>query len=185
MLHLELAAEHSLILSPVCARCPSGRVGCCASPPAVAWADIGRIASLGGSDFLLEQIRLGNLRPSRRGLSIRRLDAEEGEDAWPARCVYLGKRGCILSPDRRSATCNYYICDDALAEGDEPEAERARRVCEQLTEIYGTWDLEIQALVEERFPDGPAWDLPFLNWLGGALDIVCSRDRGALRDLGG
>ena len=44
MIRLELAGVHSLLLSPLCARCPHGRAGCCEAPPAVAWADIGRIA---------------------------------------------------------------------------------------------------------------------------------------------
>ena len=53
MIRLDLVGPHTHLYSTLCGRCPQGPAGCCASPPAVAWADIGRITALGGLDFTL------------------------------------------------------------------------------------------------------------------------------------
>jgi hypothetical protein len=172
MIRLELAGVDSLLLSPLCRSCPQGRAGCCAAPPAVAWADIGRIVRFGGREFLLDELRAGRLVASARGLAIRRVPASEG---FPARCTYLGTgdRGCVLTPDRRSATCNYYLCDDAFAlaerEGD-PLAGRARREHDRLADQLGRCDIELSAMVSERFPEGPPWDAAFLDWLASEFE---------------
>lgn len=175
MIRLDLAGVDSLVLSPLCRRCPQGRAGCCAAPPAVAWADIGRIVRLGGRDFLLDELRAGRLVPSARGLSIRRVAASDG---FPARCTYLGPadRGCVLTPDRRSATCNYYLCDDAFAlaerEGD-PLVPAARLAHDRIVDLLGQCDIELSALVSERFPAGPPWDAAFLDWVASEFEKVC------------
>jgi len=173
MLHLTLAGADTLLLSTLCGRCPQGPAGCCASPPAVAFTDVGRIVRLGGSGWLMAEIAAGNLRPSPRGLAIRR--AAPGE-SLPARCAYHGPKGCSIPHERRSATCNYYICDDAFAFGGEAEgrleATAARRVHEALTAFYGQWDIKIAERVIARFPGGPPWDAAFLDWLGDQFDCA-------------
>ena len=178
MLRLDLAGIDSLLLSPLCRRCPQGRAGCCAAPPAVAWADIGRIVRHGGRDFLLREMQEGRLLPCPRGLSIRRVPASEG---FPARCTYLeGDRGCVLEPHQRSATCNYYLCEDAfvLAEGEgDPLVVSARRAHDRIADILGGCDLELSALVGERFPEGPPWDGAFFDWISGELERLL-RSRG-------
>lgn len=184
MLRLDLAGVDSLLLSPLCRRCPHGRAGCCAAPPAVAWADIGRIVRLGGRDFLLAEIREGRLVPSPRGLFIRRVAASEG---FPARCTYLaGDRGCVLTPDRRSATCNYYLCEDGFVlaeqEGD-PLVRTSRLVHERVADLLGQCDLELSALVTERFPEEIPWDAAFLDWLAAEFETLLRRRRKELKRL--
>jgi hypothetical protein len=183
MVKLELAGAHTHLVSPLCSRCPHGRAGCCAAPPAVAWADIGRIVALGGRDWLLEQIRAENLRPMARGLAMRRAPAGVvGGEVYPERCGYLGPSGCTIAPDRRSATCNYYLCDEGFAEGQgSPDRARARDAHERLVALYGRWDLEIKAAIDERFPEGVSWNAAFLDWMGEAWK---KREREAKRALG-
>lgn len=186
MLRLELCGAHTHLHSTLCSHCPHGPAGCCAAPPAVAWADLGRIAGLGGAAWLLDEMRSGRLRPSPRGLAIQRVPpAEIDGRAFPGRCVYLGPRGCVIPPDRRSATCNYYLCDEALAHGGEAgEAGAARAAHEILVDRYGQWDQELACRVAAAWPGGPPWDAPFLEWLGRELDALLRRDRRALRTLG-
>ena len=177
MLRLQLARVDSLFLSPLCRRCPQGRAGCCAAPPAVAWTDIGRIVRHGGRDFLLAEMREGRLSPSPRGLAIRRVPASAD---FPVRCTYLGPgdRGCILEPERRSATCNYYLCEDAfvLAENEGDSNMRSiRQAHDRIAELLGVCDLELSASVDERFPNGPRWDEAFLDWLANEFDAVMRR----------
>jgi len=182
MVKLRLAGAHTLLLSPLCSRCPHGRAGCCAAPPAIAWADIGRIVALGGRDWLLEQIRAENLRPVARGLAIRRATpATIDGEAYPERCGYLGPTGCTIAPDRRSATCNYYLCDEGFAEASgQLDAALARDAHERLVALYGRWDLEIKEAIDEQFSGGIAWDAAFLDWLGEAWK---KRERGARKAL--
>lgn len=139
-----------------------GPTGCCATPPGIEWSDIGRIVMLGGRDFLLTEIAAGRLRKGPRGLFIQRVDAPDGEG--PKRCTYHGPQGCTIPPDRRAATCNYYVCEDALAQGGDPGA---RRVLGVLVEGYGACDRLLASRVVMRWPDGPPWDDAFLDWLRG------------------
>src|SRR5271166_772372 len=123
MIRLELAGAHTHLHATLCATCPMGPAGCCATPPGVEWSDAGRIVARGGLDFLLDEIGHGRLRPGPRGLFILRVDGRDPEG--PKRCAYHGPRGCTIPPDRRAATCNYYVCDDALGAGAEGPARRA------------------------------------------------------------
>lgn len=184
MFRLELAGADTRLCSALCARCPQGPAGCCATPPAVAWADLGRIVALGGAAWLLDEVRSGRLRPGGRGLLIRRVEPAPGGGA---RCVYHGPEGCTISPGRRSATCNYYLCDEGFdhageARGD-PTAARGREAHEALTSLYGGWDLEIGERVRARWPDGPPWDAAFLEWLGEEHRRKLRRSHRALRRL--
>jgi len=191
MIRLEVLGQHTHLHSTLCGRCPQGPAGCCASPPGIAWADIGRITSLGGADWLLEEMRAGNLRPSPRGLAIRRSEAEASgaSGAWPRKCAYHGPTGCTVPSDRRSATCNYYLCDDAFEAGGEgrgdPTAARARRAHEALTDLYGRWDLELAARISARFPEGPPWGKELFLWIAAqCADLAKSSQRErALRPL--
>lgn len=185
MIRLDLAGVDSLLLSPLCRRCPQGRAGCCAAPPAVAWADIGRIVGLGGRDFLLHEMQNGRLVPSARGLSIQRIPASDG---FPTRCTYLGPddRGCVLAPHQRSATCNYYLCEDAfvLAEQEhDPLVLRARLGHERIADLLGQCDIALSTLVTDRFPEGPPWDAAFFDWLGGELESFMRTRRKELKRL--
>jgi hypothetical protein len=168
VIRLQLAGADTLILSPLCARCPAGPAGCCATPPGVEWSDIARIVRLGGQSFVLQRIADGSLRQGPRGLFIQRVAGPAGE---PLRCVFFGPGGCTLPPERRAATCNYYVCEDALAEGGSG-ARAARRARDTLEETCGRWDRALAARVAERWPDGPPWDEAFLDWLVEALDQI-------------
>lgn len=191
-IHLTSAGAHTRLFSTLCAACPQGSTGCCAGPPAVAWSDIGRIVALGGRDWLLAQIARGDLRPVVRGLMLRRVEnPDAGEGGWRVKCVYHGEGGCTIPPERRSATCNYYICDDAFADAGEaegatpPETARARAVHEALTALYGRWDLELSEQIQARHPDGAPWDAGFLDWLGAEYERRVRASRREIRRLGG
>jgi hypothetical protein len=155
---------HLLVLSTLCARCPMGPTGCCATPPAIEWSDVARIVALGGASFLRDRIDDGSLRRGPRGLFLTRVAGPEGE---PARCVFHGPKGCTIEPDRRSATCNFYVCEDALAHAGEGDrgAARARRSRDALMDRLGAWDRALADRVHARWPDGPPWDEGFLAWL--------------------
>jgi len=184
MFRLELSGADTRLGSTLCARCPQGAAGCCASPPAVAWADLGRIVAHGGAGWLLEEIASGRLRAGGRGLLIRRVAPATGEGA---RCAYHGPAGCTIAPGRRSATCNYYLCDDGFEEAGEgrgdPDAARGREAHEALTALYGRWDIELGERVRGRWPEGPPWDAAFLTWLGEEHRRQVGRARRALRRL--
>jgi len=156
-----------------------GPTGCCASPPGIEWSDLGRIIALGGKAFLLEQLAAGALRSGRRGLLIERVAPHQGA---MKRCVYHGPEGCTIAPERRAATCNYYVCEDALVEGGDAEAA-GRQALDTLVALYGRWDLEMAERIEARWPEGPPWDEGFLDWLAGELGRVTGEAREALRKL--
>jgi hypothetical protein len=166
MLRLTLAGMDTLVTSPLCARCPSGPAGCCAAPPALAWADLGRIVLHGGTEWLLAELGAGRLAPCPRGLKITRIHGPHG-----LACTYLGQAGCSLAPDRRSGTCNEYLCEDAYraaeAEGD-PAAGPARAAHAALERAFAAWDEELAAEVAARGAP-PELDSAFFEWLGEAL----------------
>lgn len=188
MIRLELAGEHTRLHSSLCFQCPHGMTGCCASPPGVDWSDIGRIVTLGGRDWLLAQIGQGHLRTGARGLLLRRVENREGNaGVWPTKCVYHGPQGCTIPPERRAATCNYYICDDAFAYGGENQGDGAavqgREAHAVLMALYGRWDLELLAQIQARWPGDPPWDEPFLEWVSQAWQRLVKRDRRELKEL--
>lgn len=188
MIRLERAGEHTRLHSSLCSQCPHGATGCCASPPGVDWSDIGRIMSLGGRDWLLEHLAAGNLRTGERGLLLKRVENTEGNaGVWPTKCVYHGPQGCTIPPDRRAATCNYYICDDAFAFGGENQGEAravsGREAHAVLMALYGRWDLELLEKVKGRWPAGPPWDAEFLDWVGQECRRLVRRDRQDLKTI--
>jgi hypothetical protein len=179
VIRLALAGADTTILSTLCARCPIGPTGCCASPPGLEWSDLGRIVARGGKAFLLEQLALGALRPGRRGLLINRVEPRAGD---LKRCVFHGPEGCTIAPDRRAATCNYYVCEDALVDGGDAEPA-GRRALDTLVALYGRWDLEIADRVAARWPEGPPWDEALLDWLAAEHARVTAEARRTLRRL--
>ena len=165
----------------MCGRCPQGSTGCCAAPPVVAWADLGRIVLLGGRDWLLAELAAGRLYPCPRGLALARVDNPDAETTGrEKKCVYHSAVGCSIPADRRSATCNYYVCDEAWEESPESRGLRAARTTqERLTASYAEWDLRLGARVRARFPVGPPWDAVFFDWLGEELGQLWRRGDGA------
>ncbi len=168
MLGIDGSGPHTILLSTLCGQCPQGATGCCTGPPEYDWSDIGRVVFLGGRDFLLEGITHGHLTPSARGLVLRRVRGRASPDARRRlACVHHGPKGCTISPDRRPATCNYYLCQDAY---DEPSAGASVQTCRtthaQLAGWYRAWDDTIASLIRELWPGGPVWDTVFLDWLG-------------------
>jgi len=168
MIRLVLANEHTSILSTLCVQCPHSPAGCCAAPPRVDLSDIARIVRLGGRDWLLAEIGAGRLVVRERWLVIeRRKKVPRPGGPRVAACVYLGEQGCTIAPERRAATCNYYVCEEALARGG-PEGPRAREVHADLVERFARWDAELARRVEAEWPNGPPFDAAFLDWLGAA-----------------
>lgn len=157
---------HQRLESAMCGACPQGVTGCCAAPPVIAWADLGRIVTLGGRDWLLAELAEGRLYPCPRGLAMKRVDNPDvANTGREKKCVYHGERGCTIAHDRRSATCNYYVCDDALGAD-----ERAREARDRLTETYGAWDLELA----ERLGT-PEWNAGFLDRIGEEFRALSRR----------
>lgn len=182
MIRLELLGAHTRVHATLCHACPQGPAGCCASPPGVEWSDLGRIVSLGGAAWILEQIAAGNLKRGGRALNIVRREADA---LAPRRCVFHEGQGCTIPADRRTATCNFYVCDDAFERADEAasDAVSGRAAVDLLMETHGRWDLEIADRVQERWPEGPPWDATLLAWLGDEYARLVRRDRRALRSL--
>lgn len=144
--HLVLLGPHTRVVAALCAACPLGPVGCCSSPPDLSWADIGRIASLGGVEWLIEEMGAGRLLKGPRGLLVDRVTPRGAE---MARCVYHAEMGCTVSTDRRSAACNYYVCREALGgeEGEEGENAGVEAASAAWTTQYQTWDEILSAEV--------------------------------------
>jgi hypothetical protein len=92
----------------------------------------------------------------------------------------------VLRPQQRSATCNYYLCDDAFALA-ENEGElgviSVKHAHDRIAEFLGGCDMELSVRVAERFPEGPVWDEAFLDWLAGELDEVLRGSSLSSRDV--
>ncbi|MEP7125424.1 MAG: hypothetical protein ABJE95_31115 [Byssovorax sp.] len=182
MIRLELLGAHTRVHATLCFACPQGPAGCCASPPGVEWSDLGRIVTLGGAAWILEQITAGNLVHGARALNLRRREADA---LGPRRCVFHQGQGCTIPADRRAATCNFYVCDDAFAREDKSagDATAGREAVDLLMDTHGRWDLEIAERVQARFPGGLPWDITLLAWLGEEYLRLSRRDRRKLRSL--
>src|SRR4051812_41490990 len=152
MIRLELLGAHTRVHATLCNACPQGPAGCCASPPGVEWSDLGRIVALGGAAWIQEQLAAGNLKRGGRALNIRR---READDAGPRRCVYHAGRGCTIAVSLRTATCNFYVCEDAFSNEDrgriEDDAAAGRAAVETLMRTHGAWDAEIAERVRARW----------------------------------
>jgi hypothetical protein len=175
MVRLVLAGAHSRILSTLCAACPHSPSGCCVGPPPLDWSDIGRIVALGGREWLLGEVAAQRLVPFERGLLIRRRKgvARPGGPRM-AKCVYHRERGCSIDARHRPATCNYYVCESALAPTENEEradagpiaSSAASRLSQGLAQQFRRWDAVLADAVASTWPEGPPFDAPFLDGLG-------------------
>lgn len=122
--------------------------------------------------FLLAELDAGRLRPCSRGLAMERVAGPHG-----VACTYLGARGCSLAPDRRSGTCNEYLCEDAYREAElagDPGAGTARAAHAELERAFAVWDEALAAEVAARGAP-PPFDEASLAWLGEAFERVVAR----------
>ena len=172
-LQLTIAGPDTKLLSSLCSACPYSPAGCCVAPPRLDLSDIGRIVAHGGRDWLLEEIAAKRIVTGERWLSVTRPKRPlVPGGAREAACVYHASTGCTIPHDRRSATCNYYLCDAASngdGDGDDADAESARRAREthdELVASFVAWDAEITRRLNATWPDGPTFDAAFLDWLG-------------------
>ena len=145
------------------------------SPPEHGWADLGRVVSTGGKAFLLEQLAAKNLHPTSRGLALRRARGRHSStEPRQNKCVYHGAKGCTLAASQRPSTCNYYLCEEAYRDAGEPRGEPdavlARRAQLALGELYSAWNRDLAARIAELWPEGPAWNEGFLDWLGTEME---------------
>ncbi len=169
MIRLVVAGANTAISSTLCAQCPYSPAGCCTAPPRVDLSDIARIVIRGGRDWLIDEVAAGRLIRNGRALVVKRRKAVAGPDGPRiATCAYHGPQGCTIAHDRRPATCNYYVCEEALAEGG-TEGARARDVHADLVETFTRWDAELARLIDQRWPEGAPFDAPFLDWLGATF----------------
>lgn len=165
-----------LVTTPLCASCPHGPAGCCAAPPRIALADLARIVHHGGREFLLEELEAGRLvrgsadASGANGTGARWLNYPRRPHAsGVTACGYLGATGCVLPPERRSTTCNTYVCDEALARaepGDTPDA--VGRTRDELEATLARWDAELARALDTRWPEGHPLDAELLDALGAA-----------------
>ena len=126
----------------------------------------------------------GTSSPRRRAAILRSLQAspsgssaaaESADTPRRSKCVYHRLGGCTVPPSRRSATCNYFLCADAFAEGGEPKGDpvalKARAIVDDLRPRYTRYDEEIAARFALAWPEW-MWDAPLLDWLGQAFEAL-------------
>jgi hypothetical protein len=176
MLRLVIAGPHTKLMSSVCAACPYSPAGCCVAPPRLDLSDVGRIVALGGRDWLLDEIAAKRIVVGERWLFVTRPKRPLGGPTGPreAACVYHGATGCTIAHERRSATCNYYVCD--VARAGEHEAH-AREVHDELVASFSQWDATINERVDATWPEFPTFDAVFLDWLGATFTELTSATR--------
>lgn len=75
--------------------------------------------TLGGREWLQQQLTARRVLPLQqrygtpaRGLQLARVE-NPTVSSWPTKCTFHGEQGCTIGRDRRPATCNYYLCDQA------------------------------------------------------------------------
>lgn len=175
MLRLTIVDQgpHTKLLSSLCAACPYSAAGCCVAPPRLDLSDVGRIVTLGGREWLLEEIAAKRLVVGERWLSVSRPKRPLVQGGpREAACVYHSATGCTIPHERRSATCNYYVCDAGRA--GEHEAH-AREVHDALVQRFVGWEGEIVKRLAAAWPDGATFDAAFLDWLGTTFTEVVGR----------
>ncbi len=182
MFHLTIAGPDTHVTSSLCAKCPHSPAGCCVAPPRFAWADIARVVTLGGRDFLLQAIADGQLRRAPHGLTLRRVKGRVTDAHGSpriAKCVFHdGKAGCTVTAARRPATCNYYVCEDVFEEGKREGQEAlvasAIRTHDALVENFVAWDAHLHTYVRTKYPEGAPYDAAFFDDLAGEFCNVSS-----------
>jgi hypothetical protein len=186
MFRLALAGPDTHVLAGLCTACPYGSAGCCVAPPPYAWSDLARVVGHDGISWLEVQIACGNLVSVARGFSIRRVAANGREGS--ATCVFHEEgRGCTIAPTQRPATCNYYVCDEALASGrlsnGAASIDATKSALADLLGQFVQWDTQMAAYVEAFYPGGPTYDRAFFEGLrstfqsiAAAPGLSCARD---------
>jgi hypothetical protein len=143
---------------------------------------LGRVLAHGGVDWLIDEIAAGRLAPASDGLVIRerRGIARPGGPRM-TKCTYHDLHGCTILPERRPATCNYFVCEAALT-GDDgssvPEAGRVRSLQAALAAQFERWDAVLAAHVAVAWPDGAPFDSAFFAWLGARFDALARHAEG-------
>ena len=121
----------------------------------------------GGRDFLLAQLTAKNLVPTARGLAIKRVRRRDDPRMPRApKCVFHGARGCTIDHRLRPATCNYYVCESVFRAATRDSEGPARQAHRRLREAFERADAILTEHVARAYPDGPAWDAAFLDFLG-------------------
>ncbi|MCL2451033.1 MAG: hypothetical protein FWD17_18975 [Polyangiaceae bacterium] len=174
MIQLVIAGTDSRVVASACSACPHSPAGCCAGPPRFDWSDIGRVVARGGLEWLIREIAMGSVAPTAGGLAIReRRGLARRSGPRMAKCAFHGVDGCTLAPEQRPATCNYFLCEPALAAvgpAQRAEASRARALQTDLAERFARWDALLDAEVTARWPGGAPFDRAFLVWLGARFE---------------
>jgi hypothetical protein len=177
-LHLRLFAEptrrgDTVLGSTLCAQCPHSPAGCCVAPPRYDWSDLARVVRHGHGAWLRARIAAGELRANEHGLTIhrpaRRLSEDRGAPRL-ARCAFHeGRTGCTIDETQRPATCNYYLCEQALEAADDADgAARAREVHDDLVTDFVRRDEALARRVRERLQGEPGdepYSESFFAWL--------------------
>lgn len=146
----------TIILTSLCSRCPHGPKGCCVVPPRLALADIARIVHHDGRAWLQGEVAAGRIVAKGSFMILTR----------PAgACVYLGDEGCTITHEKRPATCNFYVCEQAVDGGDDT-ADAARQTRDRLERELAQRDADLLALLSQRAPNGIAFDEETLVFLG-------------------
>ena len=172
-LKLALAGPDTVLGSSLCATCPYSPAGCCVAPPRYDWSDLARVVDHGGAEWLVEQLAAHRLVPVEHGLAIkrekRRVTASR-ESPRLAKCTFHnGGSGCTIEPTQRPATCNFYLCDAALAAGEQAgqggEAEVARAEHDRLVAHFVSTDEVLHERVRAQWPVEQRGSLVFFEWL--------------------
>jgi len=157
----------TVVLSGLCARCPYSAGGCCVAPPRYDLSDVARVVAHGGRDWLLAQLAAKRIRQAEGGywLTLARPKRPLGEGCpREAACVFLTSSGCSIAHEQKPATCNYYVCDAAVAE-DAAQAPTRREAHERLVQFFVTLDAKLHEQVTNHWGDAFAFDAPHLDWL--------------------
>lgn len=182
-LRLKIAGADSVLASELCAACTYSPAGCCVAPPRYDWSDLGRVVEHGGTDWLLAQIAAKRLVPMEHGLSVRREKNRVRDDIGSpriAKCTFHdGSRGCTIEDTHRPSTCNFYLCDRALTDGEDAgdgtSAARAREVHDALVTDFVRWDATLESQVRAEWSEDRRFTREFFVSLGEAFKAVAGR----------
>lgn len=168
MFRLTLAGPDTHVASSLCAACPYTPAGCCVAPPRYSWSDVARVVGHGGREWLESAVRRGDLVPFEHGLRLVR--TPDPHEPAAKKCIFHRHgEGCTIAAERRPATCNYYVCDRALEDGEAGGAAQtvaaAREAHDDLVARFVAWDEALDAHVRTTSPEPRTIDAAFLDAL--------------------
>lgn len=176
-LTLVIAGIDSVLGSELCATCPYSPAGCCVAPPRYDWSDLARVVRHGDTEWLLEGLAAGRLVPIEHGLALRREKKRVSAARTSprlAKCTFHdGASGCTIAASRRPATCNIYLCDEALRLGEPASAaDAARAEHDARVSDFVAWDRELEARVKAQW--APEWRFTreFFAWLAATFEEI-------------